>query len=117
MLVNWYIWKKKRRNSGNFSGDTREATTSAGSITTRLLGNFQNVEHVFIVGVGGGVAHYTDADCHVRLGDVVVSSSDPDSYIFAHSYTLSRETGNVTGFLTRKWNPVNNIISMIAKNM
>jgi hypothetical protein len=32
------------------------------------------VEHVFIVGVGGAVPHYTDFDQHVRLGDVVLSS-------------------------------------------
>ncbi|MCP9259482.1 hypothetical protein DINM_002426 [Dirofilaria immitis] len=62
-------------------GDSREATTSAGSITTRLLGNFQHVEHVFIVGVGGGVAHYTDATRHIRLGDVVVSGPDPNAYV------------------------------------
>ncbi|KAK6030741.1 hypothetical protein OSTOST_03115, partial [Ostertagia ostertagi] len=48
-------------------GDTREATTSAGSITTRLLGNFQNIEHVFVVGVGGAVPHFTDAKRHARL--------------------------------------------------
>ena len=68
-------------------GDTREATTSAGSITTRFvrlnvtstqildsflnfrrLGNFQNIEHVFVVGVGGAVPHFTDAKRHARLG-------------------------------------------------
>jgi hypothetical protein len=32
------------------------------------------VEHVFIVGVGGAVPHYTDFDQHVRLGDVVLSA-------------------------------------------
>ncbi|EFO27506.2 hypothetical protein LOAG_00970 [Loa loa] len=98
-------------------GDSREATTSAGSITTRLLGNFQHVEHVFIVGVGGGVAHYTDATRHVRLGDVVVSSPDPNSYVFAHAYTIDRTTEHVNGFLVRNWNPQDAIIAHIAKNM
>jgi hypothetical protein len=28
---------------------------------------------VFLVGVGGGVPHYTDYSKHVRLGDVVAS--------------------------------------------
>ena len=32
------------------------------------------MEHVFLVGVGGGVPHYTDYDQHVRLGDVVVAA-------------------------------------------
>uniref|UniRef100_A0A0R3RT31 SAM_MT_ERG6_SMT domain-containing protein n=1 Tax=Elaeophora elaphi TaxID=1147741 RepID=A0A0R3RT31_9BILA len=98
-------------------GDSREATTSAGSITTRLLGNFQHVEHVFIVGVGGGVAHYTDATRHVRLGDVVVSGPDPNSYVFAHAYTIDRATEHVNGFLVRNWNPQDAIITHIAKNM
>lgn len=47
---------------------------AAGSTTTRLLGTFQAVEFVILVGVGGGVPHYTDHTRHVRLGDVVVSS-------------------------------------------
>ncbi|VDK68062.1 unnamed protein product [Litomosoides sigmodontis] len=98
-------------------GDSREATTSAGSITTRLLGNFQHVEHVFVVGVGGGVAHYTDATRHVRLGDVVVSGPDPNAYVFAHSYIVDRTTERVNGFLVRNWNPQDAIIAHIAKNM
>jgi hypothetical protein len=75
------------------AGHTREAMTAAGNTTTRLLGRlmlivykfrlvlkikivsgtFQQVEYVFLVGVGGGVPHYTDESRHVRLGDVVVS--------------------------------------------
>ncbi len=31
------------------------------------------MEHVLLVGVGGGVPHYTDYARHVRLGDVVLS--------------------------------------------
>lgn len=55
-------------------GHTREAMIAAGSTTTRLLGTFQAVEFVILVGVGGGVPHFTDHTRHVRLGDVVVSS-------------------------------------------
>ena len=40
-------------------------------------GTFQAVEHVILVGVGGGVPHYTDSSRHVRLGDVVVASPVP----------------------------------------
>ncbi|KAL1424507.1 hypothetical protein MTO96_020063 [Rhipicephalus appendiculatus] len=43
---------------------------AAGNTTTRLLGTFQKVDYVFLVGVGGGVPHYTDHTQHVRLGDV-----------------------------------------------
>lgn len=31
---------------------------------------------MFLVGVGGGVPHYTDFKKHVRLGDIVVSSPE-----------------------------------------
>lgn len=57
-------------------GSTREALTAAGNTTTRLLGTFQKVDYVFIVGVAGGVPHFTDYNKHVRLGDVVVSAAD-----------------------------------------
>lgn len=57
-------------------GSTREAMTAVGNTTTRLLGTFQKVDYVFIVGVAGGVPHFTDYNKHVRLGDVVVSAID-----------------------------------------
>uniref|UniRef100_A0A182MP93 Winged helix-turn-helix domain-containing protein n=1 Tax=Anopheles culicifacies TaxID=139723 RepID=A0A182MP93_9DIPT len=56
-------------------GSTREAMTAAGNTTTRLLGTFQKVDYVFIVGVAGGIPHYTDYRRHVRLGDVVIASA------------------------------------------
>lgn len=59
-------------------GSTREALTASGNTTTRLLGTFQKVDFVFIVGVAGGIPHYTDYRKHVRLGDVVVSAAVPD---------------------------------------
>uniref|UniRef100_A0A914CK19 Nucleoside phosphorylase domain-containing protein n=1 Tax=Acrobeloides nanus TaxID=290746 RepID=A0A914CK19_9BILA len=99
-------------------GDSREATTSAGSITTRLLGNFQHVEHVIIVGIGGGVAHYTDAESHVRLGDVVMSYSGPKNkaYIYAHNYLFNRKTEQIDGFAIREWFPKDQILAEIVKN-
>lgn len=57
-------------------GSTREAMTATGNTTTRLLGTFQKVDYVFIVGVAGGIPHYTDFKKHVRLGDVVISYVD-----------------------------------------
>lgn len=57
-------------------GSTRESMTAAGNTTTRLLGTFQKVDFVFIVGVAGGIPHYTDYKKHVRLGDVVISHID-----------------------------------------
>lgn len=54
-------------------GHSRGALIAAGNATTRLLGTFPEIEYVFLVGCGGGVANYTDFSSHVRLGDVVVS--------------------------------------------
>ncbi|XP_076257616.1 uncharacterized protein LOC143194790 isoform X1 [Rhynchophorus ferrugineus] len=65
-------------------GHTREAMTAAGNTTTRLLGTFQKVDYVFLVGVGGGVPHYTDYNKHVRLGDVVVSSPTRNKSIYLY---------------------------------
>ena len=44
------------------------------SVWFSVAGTFQAVDYVILVGVGGGIPHYTDYSRHVRLGDVVVSS-------------------------------------------
>ncbi|ULT98677.1 hypothetical protein L3Y34_000206 [Caenorhabditis briggsae] len=96
-------------------GDSREAITSAGSITTRLLGNFQNIEHVFIVGVGGAVPHFTDATLHARLGDVIVSASRPHQYVYAHDLLFDRMTEQITGFAIRNWDAEDKTIENIVE--
>ena len=60
------------------TGRSRDALIATGGTTTRLLGTFQDIEKVFLVGVGGGVPHYTDFEQHVRLGDVVLSAPSED---------------------------------------
>ncbi|THD24757.1 Expressed conserved protein [Fasciola hepatica] len=55
-------------------GRELQAKISSGSITTRLLGAFQAVQHVFLVGVGGSVPHVYEFEKHSRLGDIVVSA-------------------------------------------
>jgi len=110
-------------------GDSREATTSAGSITTRLLGSFQHVEHVIIVGVGGGVPHYTDSALHIRLGDVVVSNAQPfppqpqqgenrqrSSYVYAHNFVVNRKSEQIEGFATHDWCPKDNLLADVVLN-
>lgn len=102
-------------------GSTREATTASGNTTTRLLGTFQKVDYVFIVGVAGGVPHYTDYRKHVRLGDVVVSAahSDRSSLTNGHStakpyaYVFSNnEDGEV-----KKYYPINACLQDIAATL
>jgi hypothetical protein len=48
---------------------------------------------VFLVGVGGGVPHYTDESRHVRLGDVVVShpGNPPKKYALIYNLKSPRK--------------------------
>ncbi|KAH9284291.1 hypothetical protein ECG_02555 [Echinococcus granulosus] len=55
-------------------GWERQAKISSGSITTRLLGTFQSIQHVILCGVGGSVPHVYEFKKHSRLGDIVVSA-------------------------------------------
>lgn len=103
-------------------GSTREATTASGNTTTRLLGTFQKVDYVFIVGVAGGIPHYTDYRKHVRLGDVVVSaatSTDRTSLTNGHGkeqkpycYVFVNEESEV-----KKYFPLNDCLQNIAMDL
>jgi hypothetical protein len=97
-------------------GHTRAALTAAGSITTRLLGNFQNVEHVLLVGCGGGVAHYTDGTRHIRLGDVVVGGGKA-AYAFCEGLELVRHTERVRGFKVKTYTQRDAVIPKIAADI
>uniref|UniRef100_A0A336KWX4 CSON001613 protein n=1 Tax=Culicoides sonorensis TaxID=179676 RepID=A0A336KWX4_CULSO len=104
-------------------GSTREATTASGNTTTRLLGTFQKVDYVFIVGCAGGIPHYTDYRKHVRLGDVVISTAPVDRnsltnglngqpqkpycYVFSNN-----EDGEV-----KKYYPLNACLQEIAQSL
>ncbi|CAH1403456.1 unnamed protein product [Nezara viridula] len=99
-------------------GYTREAITSAGNTTTRLLGTFQMVDNVFVVGVGGGVPHYTDYSRHVRLGDVVVSAPDsPSGFAYTYCEKANIEKDGSYNFEIKKYNPINDIIQEVARKM
>ncbi|XP_022236280.1 uncharacterized protein LOC106476818 [Limulus polyphemus] len=89
-------------------GHDRSAMIAAGNTTTRLLGTFQNVEYVFLVGVGGGVPHYTDYKKHVRLGDVVVSApTEEHNYIYVYCEKKKalglQGTSSSGGYKVRTW--------------
>nr|XP_027200763.1 uncharacterized protein LOC113794821 [Dermatophagoides pteronyssinus] len=78
-------------------GNSRSAMIAAGNTTTRLLGTFQHVEYVFLVGIGGGVPHYTDYQQHVRLGDIVVSTSPRRNHYSASSSPINNLAGDNGG--------------------
>ena len=63
-------------------GRSRTAQISTGSTTTRLLGTFQHVQHVFIIGCAGGIPHYTDKTKHIRRGDIVVGYPNEEDYVY-----------------------------------
>ncbi|XP_049869909.1 uncharacterized protein LOC126369505 isoform X2 [Pectinophora gossypiella] len=98
-------------------GRTREAMTAAGNTTTRLLGIFQKVEYVFLVGVGGGVPHYTDYAQHVRLGDVVVSTPAadlPDKYVYIFCEKAERNDKGGWDYEVKPYKPANYLLQDIA---
>lgn len=99
-------------------GHTREAMTAAGNTTTRLLGTFQKVDFVFLIGIGGGVPHYTDYNKHVRLGDVVISYPAPfnKKYIYVYCESAKTNEGGDYHFETKEYCPPNLCLQDIAAN-
>ncbi|XP_072939369.1 uncharacterized protein [Epargyreus clarus] len=98
-------------------GRTREAMTAAGNTTTRLLGIFQKVDYVFLVGVGGGVPHYTDYSRHVRLGDVVISTPAPDlpdKYVYIFCEKAERNDKGGWDYEVKPYKPDNFLLQEIA---
>lgn len=85
---------------------SRSANIATGSVTTRLLGCFQQIEHVLMVGVGGAVPHYTDHARHVRLGDVVVSAPlAGQRFTYLHCERAVELDTGAFEFETKSWGP------------
>ncbi|XP_055327513.1 uncharacterized protein LOC129580836 isoform X2 [Paramacrobiotus metropolitanus] len=103
-------------------GHDRAAIIAAGNTTTRLLGIFQRVEYVFVVGVGGAVPHFTSYQKHVRLGDVVASapsgaeSKHPYIYVFCDEAKKDPKAGTVT-YATKSWRPPQQDLQMLAQQL
>ncbi|CAH1774230.1 unnamed protein product [Owenia fusiformis] len=99
-------------------GRQRAAQISSGNTTTRLLGSFSEVEHVFLVGVGGGVPHYTDFYKHVRLGDVVCSAPNHKGscYIYCDKLNMNEETQEIT-YTLKSWSPPSDIALKLMQTM
>ncbi|CAL8097671.1 unnamed protein product [Orchesella dallaii] len=93
-------------SEGN-KNDDREAMISSGNRTTRLLGTFQNVDYVILIGICGGVLRN-----NVRIGDVVVSSpSELQHYAYLHC----RKEGN--DLKISRWTPSSLKLQEIAKEL
>lgn len=109
-------------------GHSRSAMIAAGNTTTRLLGIFQRVEYIFLVGVGGGVQHYTDFSKHVRLGDVVISSPPRDQlrkylYLYCEKTWDSLESTTLNPIISpenyniKTWNPPHLHLQNVAQQL
>jgi len=48
--------------------------TSAATRASKMLMDFDSIEHIIMCGIAGGVPHPSDPQEHVRLGDIVVSN-------------------------------------------
>jgi len=92
------------------TGSSGSALIATGSTTTRLLGTFQAVEHVFLVGVAGAVPHYTDFEKHVRLGDVVMATPQSigqgQQFIYQFCQSVKEKSNGEVQFETKSWCPV-----------
>merc|ERR1719510_307658 len=101
------------------TGSSRNALIATGSTTTRLLGTFQGVEHVFLLGVAGAVPHYTDFDKHVRLGDIVMASPPQQGQRFIYQFceNVREKSNGEVQFETKSWCPVDLGIQDIQNNI
>merc|ERR1719208_704854 len=101
-------------------GQSRDALIATGGTTTRLLGTFQGVEKVFLVGVGGAVPHYTDFNKHVRLEDVVLSAPTHDARFVYQYFEREPLPGAESGkyrFETKNWCPEDLCLQQIAESL
>uniref|UniRef100_A0A0B7AA72 Winged helix-turn-helix domain-containing protein n=1 Tax=Arion vulgaris TaxID=1028688 RepID=A0A0B7AA72_9EUPU len=95
-------------------GHFRAAQISSGNTTTRLLGTFQNIEHVFLVGCSGSVPHFTDYFKHGRLGDVVISYADDNGQIYYFCDNITQDKSGDTQYNVRTWAPRDPALQKIA---
>ncbi|BFZ22499.1 hypothetical protein BsWGS_25538 [Bradybaena similaris] len=86
-------------------GHFRAAQISSGNTTTRLLGTFQNIEHVFLVGCAGSVPHFTDYYKHGRLGDVVISTANEKGHLYYFCDKIIQEKNGETTYNVKTWSP------------
>ncbi|OWF46609.1 uncharacterized protein LOC110455505 [Mizuhopecten yessoensis] len=105
-------------------GDVEASNIAAGNSVTRLLGTFSKVEHVFLVGVGGGVLHQHDPDDPmttddlVTLGDVVVSMpSNGTNAMYTKCYTREKVGKEGLQYSPRTWHSHDDTLRRIVKKL
>lgn len=64
------------------------------------------MEHVLLVGVCGGVPHYTDFYSHTRLGDVVVSAANGRGQVFVYCDKVTEDAAHGRlQYSLKSWTP------------
>ena len=103
--------------------DTRSAKISSGNTTTRLLGIFQRVDHVILVGCAGAVPHYSDFMRHARRGDIIVSFPESATaedksadFVYAH-FDLHKTQNGSSQIASKTWMPASNELYKIVNNI
>ena len=99
--------------------DSRSAKISSGNTTTRLLGIFQRVDHIILVGCAGAVPHYSDHTKHPRRGDIIVSFPDYTSTVddgqdFVYAHFELQKNQNTSQIISKSWMPSSNELYRIA---
>lgn len=70
------------------------------------IGTFSDVEHVLLVGVCGGVPHYTDYYSHTRLGDVIISTPNSRGQVFVYCDKVTEDTAHGRlQYSLKSWTP------------
>lgn len=99
-------------------GRQMAAQISSGNTTTRLLGTFDCVEYVFMVGVCGGVPHFSDYYNHVRLGDIIVSMPNQKGQVFIYCDKIvqDKDKGQLQ-YMLKSWAPQDNYLRSLAEQL
>ena len=86
-----------------------------------VSGTFNRIEHVILVGVGGGVPNINNESRHVRLGDIVVSHPvQADDIAYIHCKDITTDEDGLPMFVTKTWRPedkqLNDVITQIQND-
>lgn len=75
------------------------------------------MDYVFLVGVGGGVAHFTDSRKHVRLGDVVVGHNTKGKPIYVYCEKANPDENQSLSFEVKEFKPLDWCLQDIASQL
>lgn len=97
----------------SMNNESMKSKIAANSMTTRLLGHFSSVEHVFILGTGVSIDHE-----NVKIGDVVISQSDENkAYCLAEIVDQHENDDEIVKLITKYRNPKKNSIAEIISQL